>query len=285
MALNGISELATKELRQKAKLDLAATNRAAQGNPRATYDITQLPTQYDDDAVVDNPNTGGLVEGRPWISAPANSLVTDGLILHYDFSNPASYPGTGTAITDLSTATNNGTVVNEYGWISYVSNGQTSSFTWNSNLGADGFGSCILASEQNTYKDFTMVIQPFFGDGFGGLFAMTSDQSLRVYNALTWEFPNPGNGNDWANPAATTFYINGQATSEQNPPAVPGWNIIGGAKTSENFPEPSNLYIGTSGYQDRHMLGRIAVVLMYNKVLTEQEQLQNYNALKTRFGL
>jgi len=66
MALNGISTLATKELRQKAKLDLAAINRAAVGNPRATYDITQLPTQYNDNDVVDNPNVGGLVEGRPW---------------------------------------------------------------------------------------------------------------------------------------------------------------------------------------------------------------------------
>jgi hypothetical protein len=58
MALNGISTLATKELRQKAKLDLAAAKRAADGNPRATYDITQLPTQYDDNTVVDNPNLG-----------------------------------------------------------------------------------------------------------------------------------------------------------------------------------------------------------------------------------
>jgi hypothetical protein len=66
MAANGISTLATKELRQKAKLDLAADKRAATGNPRATYDITQLPTQYDDDTVVDNPNVGGLVVGRPW---------------------------------------------------------------------------------------------------------------------------------------------------------------------------------------------------------------------------
>jgi hypothetical protein len=66
MAANGISTLATKELRQKAKLDLAATNRAAVGNPRATYDITQLPTQYDDNTVVDNPNIGGLIQGRPW---------------------------------------------------------------------------------------------------------------------------------------------------------------------------------------------------------------------------
>jgi hypothetical protein len=70
MAQNGISELATKELRQKAKLDLAATNRAAVGNPRATYDITQLPTQYDGNDVIDNPNEGGLVQGRPWTTTP-----------------------------------------------------------------------------------------------------------------------------------------------------------------------------------------------------------------------
>lgn len=68
MATNGISSLSTKELRQKAKLDLAATQRAADGNPRATYDITQLPTQYDDNGIVDNPNVGGLVLGRPWIT-------------------------------------------------------------------------------------------------------------------------------------------------------------------------------------------------------------------------
>jgi hypothetical protein len=68
MSANGISTLATRELRQKAKLDLAASDRAADGNPRATYDITELPTQYDDNTVVDNPNTGGLVQGRPWIS-------------------------------------------------------------------------------------------------------------------------------------------------------------------------------------------------------------------------
>ena len=67
MAANGISTLATKELKQKAKLDLAATKRDTDGNARATYDITLLPTQYDNNAVIDNPNIGGLVAGRPWI--------------------------------------------------------------------------------------------------------------------------------------------------------------------------------------------------------------------------
>jgi hypothetical protein len=71
MALNGISELATKELRQKAKLDLAATDRAADSNSRATYDLTLLPTQYNNNDIINNPNAGGLVVGRPWISTAA----------------------------------------------------------------------------------------------------------------------------------------------------------------------------------------------------------------------
>jgi hypothetical protein len=57
----------TKERRQKAKLELAAINRAAEGNPRATYNITQLPTKYADNNIIDNANTGGLIVGRPWI--------------------------------------------------------------------------------------------------------------------------------------------------------------------------------------------------------------------------
>jgi hypothetical protein len=66
MAANGISTLATKQQRQVAKLDLAATNRTAQGNPRDVYDITELPAQYSGNTVVDNANAAGLVDGRPW---------------------------------------------------------------------------------------------------------------------------------------------------------------------------------------------------------------------------
>ena len=68
MSANGIAHLATRELRQKAKLDLAASNRAADGEPRATYDITLLPTQFNDNSTIDNPNSSGLLLGRPWTS-------------------------------------------------------------------------------------------------------------------------------------------------------------------------------------------------------------------------
>ena len=65
MAANGISTLSTKQAKQAAKLAAAATKRAATGR-RSTLDITELPTQYSGNTVVNNPNTGGLIVGRPW---------------------------------------------------------------------------------------------------------------------------------------------------------------------------------------------------------------------------
>lgn len=68
---NKIARLATRELRQKAKLDLAALDRAASSNARSTYDLTELPTQYNDNTIINNPNAGGLIIGRPWITTVA----------------------------------------------------------------------------------------------------------------------------------------------------------------------------------------------------------------------
>lgn len=68
MSANGISRLPTREERQKAKLELAASKRLSKNDPRPVYDITQLPTQYSGNDVTDNPNEGGLIQGRPWIS-------------------------------------------------------------------------------------------------------------------------------------------------------------------------------------------------------------------------
>lgn len=70
MAANGISTLTFKRDRQDAKLALAAADRTATGR-RDTLDVTQLPTRYgvgsnDADDIVDNPNGGGLITGRPW---------------------------------------------------------------------------------------------------------------------------------------------------------------------------------------------------------------------------
>lgn len=73
MALNGISTLSTKEARQLAKLNLAQTKRQGAGVAHRVLqylDITELPTVYSGNTVVNNPNVGGLVQGRPWKTTP-----------------------------------------------------------------------------------------------------------------------------------------------------------------------------------------------------------------------
>jgi hypothetical protein len=70
MSANGISHLSTKQARQAAKLALAETKRSTAGTNgyRAlhTLDTTELPTVYSGNTVVDQPNVGGLIKGRPW---------------------------------------------------------------------------------------------------------------------------------------------------------------------------------------------------------------------------
>jgi hypothetical protein len=86
--------LADKEARQIAKLDIAEAKRqgkvvATDGTitgsidptkpyyrVRNTYDITQLPTQYDGYDVVDNANVDGLVQGRPWVTSQVYTGLT-----------------------------------------------------------------------------------------------------------------------------------------------------------------------------------------------------------------
>jgi len=111
MAANGISTLATKELRQKAKLELAADDRAATLR-RSVYDISELPTKYSSNTVVNNLNSGGLVQGRPWGSSETPNLLS-GLAIWYDTATASTMNGgTYSNGTMITTFTNRATGVN-----------------------------------------------------------------------------------------------------------------------------------------------------------------------------
>jgi hypothetical protein len=225
------------------------------------------------------PSGGVTLRGH----TPPPPIVTAGLVLHYDFSNPACY-STGTSITDLSTVANTGTIVNNEGAISYGTTGLNSYFNWSTNAGESTIGSSIHTAVQNTSTDFTIVFQPdFTATGIVGLFGVETDKSVRfpVTGSGSWTVNNPGDGNDWAYLNTATYYINGQTSITP----VAGWNIMGGSRTNNEWTMPNGLYIGTSVYAYRHFQGKIALVLMYNRALTEAEQLQNYAALRARFGL
>ena len=219
-------------------------------------------------------------------------IVTNGLILALDAADRNSYPGTGTAWTDISGRNAHGTIV---GSIAFVNSGAQSYM----NFATANDSNYISSTVSQNYLDLTVVFRPDFAynatNGIAGLIgtntaASLADKSLRFENVNgtgPWSLTarNPGDTNDWANPSATTYYINGRASNT----LVSGWNVFGGYRTNQSggigFPSSFSYYIGSSGYTARGFQGRIACIYMYNRQLSANEQLQNYNALKSRFGL
>lgn len=128
MSANGISSLSTKQAKQTAKLDLAALKRQgytlnsdgsiASGpditkpfyRTRNQYDITELPTQYSNNTLVDNINEDGLILGRPWIVAPTYPA---GTISYMEMNGGTKDSGDIEDSTATYLVTNNGFTLND----------------------------------------------------------------------------------------------------------------------------------------------------------------------------
>jgi len=298
MALNGISTLTYKLDRQLAKLEIAAVKRAADGNARATYDITQLPTLYSTVSnvtknVVDNPNVGGLVVGRPWIeSVLAPSVVTDNLIVNLDAGNTNSYPGTGITWTNLVDSTeytiSNGTFDSGNGG-SIVFNGTstfvelgilfgpsvlTPSFTKEAWVNADVVTSArnILSSANNVFWNNGSTLS----GGVGGSFSLVTSSNFPVttwrHVVLTFDDTLkeiPGNL------GTMRLYINGTQVNENT--------SVAESYTIDQIERIGAHFFG--GNPVSFWDGKIAEVRVYNTALTGANVLTNYNNTKTRYGL
>ena len=222
-------------------------------------------------------------------------IVTSGLILHLDASNPNSYSGTGNVWYDLSGQNAHGGIT---GSVTYVNNGAQSYF----NFATAGSSNYISSSLSQSYLDITVVFNPDFtlnsNSSLVGLIGSSTDinnadTSLRFSGSNgtgPWTTINGvGNANDWAFPS-TIYYINGNPLSGSSVSLNSGWNIFGGPRTntvSGSFKNPFAYFIGIEGFSAgvRDYQGKIAACYMYNRTLSSAEQTQNYLALKGRFGL
>jgi len=221
------------------------------------------------------------------------NIVTDGLILNIDASNPRSYPGSGTAINDLSGRNAHGTI---NGTISYVGAGASS--YWN--FATASSANYISSTVSQAYLDCTIIFQPDFtlnsNASLVGLIAASNDPTNTDKSMRFGGATNPGpwtvkssastNTDDWGNPS-TTYYVNGVAVAD-GASLNNGWNILGAYRANQStFPSSFAYYLGTEGYSGavRDFQGRIAVCLMYNRQLTAREHAKNYAAFKGRFGL
>jgi hypothetical protein len=213
-------------------------------------------------------------------------VVTNGLIMAIDASNPRSYPGSGTAIFDLTDKGANGTI---NGTVPFV--GAGSSSYWNfATAASTKFISSTLSQQ---YLDCTIVFYPDFAlnsnAGLVGLIAASNDTTN---TDKSMRFKNANGTGPWQVIASsgingTTYYVNGSAVAD-GASLVNGWNILGAYRTNQTtFPASFTYFLGTEGYSGavRDFQGRIAMCLLYNRQLSAAEHAKNYNALKSRFGL
>jgi hypothetical protein len=212
-------------------------------------------------------------------------IVTDGLVLCLDAANPKSYPGTGTAWTDLSGNENNGTLVNGVGYTG-------------DNKGAmvfDGVNDTISLPDNLGYTTSVSAFSWFKTNGspaggyhiiFGGtaleISVPTNGQIRTGIVTSSRHVSNHGSGLTdtlWHYIGFTFFdtvkksYIDGIFVGQQ---------LVSGNLTS-SF---TNRTMGKFGNSTTYYLnGNISQASIYNRALTAEEIQQNFNATKSRYGL
>jgi hypothetical protein len=272
MSLNGIAHLPTKAARQAAKLALAAADRAADSNPRDTLVISQLPTVYtpgdnNTNNVTDNPNTGGLVYGRPWVSIPAP--VTQDLILFFDSERTDCYPGTGTTIYNLVDNT-----PSTLGGNCTFSNGVIRLNNNTGNMGTNNARiNCQTVTNFRTISLWYRQVSDSGGDtryildarnGVGGGYVYTGDPY----------------GPAWA---GSTMYEDGGVGVQVNYTEQIGtWRNLTLVNTA---PMTDDINLFSRYSNDEGLDVEFGAVMIYSRAITYEENLQNFNQFKTRYGL
>jgi hypothetical protein len=246
-------------------------------------------------------DTGSVAAVLAWIATQPNleaanfeyeNIVTSGLIFNLDAGFVGSYPTIGTTWYDLSGNANNGTLLN----------GPTFTSTNSGSIITDGVDDTIQVNYGFSTLS-TITINFFANSSYNNesmIWAMGSSgpdwyikadtmgyNSYRAdtYGLSTTQINNLGLRNNWRlltmtytqnSPVANNkVYVNGveQSTSQQ----LGGTNGMS-FNNSINFASAFN----NGGYNLAATIGNISI---YNRALTSSEVLQNYNALKGRFGL
>lgn len=212
------------------------------------------------------------------------SIVTSGLMLCLDAANPRSYPGSGTTWYDVSgngyqALMSNLSVAN---WVTY--NGNKVFETNDTNNQNFYIPSFPFPQSGRTYeiwlnsKSFSIGWQTWFDDGGGEriLFG-TSTNTVQIYPDLNFT-ANLSSGN-WYQ---LVYTLAGAAGTTAN--AYVNGSLIGTGTYNSVIATSGTLYIlGDTVSEITSCYCSIARV--YNRVLSETEVLQNFNALRGRYGL
>jgi hypothetical protein len=219
-----------------------------------------------------------------------NNIVTNGLVLYLDAANRQSYVSGSTLWRDISGNNNSGSLVN----------GPTFSIADGGSINLDGTNDQININTIPT-SSFSLISSSFtvnmwvnVANANAGLIssnqsATTGGQyhlirrsgvlSINYYfgNTVssTVAFPNAS----WVN-VTHTYDFPTQISSLYQQGIRVGVGGMGIPLITS-----SSLVLGWYGFGGAFLSGSIAITQIYNRVLSQAEVTQNYNATKTRFGL
>ena len=218
---------------------------------------------------------------------PEENIVRDGLVFNLDAGNTRSYAGTGNTAYDIAGTGITGSLFNGVGF----NNANNGSFSFDGtndyieflpssifNLGTGDF--TFLAWHKTTNKSgYSTIFSIDDGNGTGIIFYTTIGSGV---------FRN---------------WVAGQARNGNIDICTGVWNLVALTRSSGNctqfvngvsdvtFSAPGSLSVsGRSLFvgkilNELYYNGNISQVQIYNRALSSTEILQNYNALKKRYGL
>lgn len=214
-------------------------------------------------------------------------IVTDGLVFAVDAANKKSYPGSGTTWTDLA-GSNNGTLIN----------GPTFDSGNGGSIVFDGTNDYVQTGTITTFSSVTLDFWVYLGSTQTGnsivskragylnqqdfnLFLFVTSNRLSLDIGATRVSGTNLSGNSFYNIIATYDSSTGSVKVYVNNSIDINSTISTGLITSNT----SNTYIGRLGGSAYFWDGKIFTGKIYNRALSSTEVTQNYNALKSRFGL
>ena len=230
------------------------------------------------------------------------NIVRDGLVLYLDAANPKSYPGTGTTWYDLSGDGNHGTLVNgtaynsnNMGTMSFDGVNDSSDFgnilqlNLSSRTYCCWYKSNIISSSVNyflitkTDNGSTAYRQALGFNTNGDLYVILRGAANSNYDMTATNHKKDTNWHYivWAIDRNSNQYLyqDNILLSTSNISPINTNNFI------LNRPLRIGSYNSTSNSPILFFNGNIANVQVYDRSLSAQEVSQNFNAIKSRYGL
>ena len=222
-------------------------------------------------------------------------IVTNGLVLCLDAANTRSYPGSGEIWKDI----------NNYGYNGTLVNGPTFSTEGKGCIVFDGVNDYLVRSDASlqTYTTITANIWMYVlsDTNFQTYFAYKADHGglTAGWGVRRWQPPTSNIYQYWGGTgnSGIKLYKNGILAASTNNISglVEGYDILNSwcmvtlvaTNVSLWHPNSSNFTLGvrSDDISQSKTNYKVGYFSLYNRELSSTEVLQNYNALKARYGL